>query len=138
MNDGDKTISIFQEWVPGSVTTLLVNFGPFSDRRVASYTKQILHGLLYLHSERVIHRDIKGSNILIDDRGVVKLCDFGASKVGSAPNKHAIYYGGNSELRAPHDQKPKQVKLLLSAVSNIPGTAFYLVQVEHADLTTLV
>lgn len=81
MNDSDKTISIFQEWVPGSVTTLLVNFGPFSDRRVAGYTEQILQGLLYLHSERVIHRDIKGGNILIDDRGVVKLCDFGASKV---------------------------------------------------------
>ncbi|CAN0127276.1 unnamed protein product, partial [Laminaria digitata] len=74
-------ISIFQEWVPGSVTTLLVNFGPFSDRRVASCTRQILQGLSYLHSERIIHRDIKGSNILIDDRGVVKLCDFGASKV---------------------------------------------------------
>lgn len=81
MNDSDKTISIFQEWVPGSVTTLLVNFGPFSDRRVAGYTEQILQGLLYLHNERVIHRDIKGGNILIDDRGVVKLCDFGASKV---------------------------------------------------------
>lgn len=81
MNDNEKTISIFQEWVPGSVTTLLVNFGPFSDRRIAGYTKQILQGLVYLHSERVIHRDIKGGNILIDDRGVVKLCDFGASKV---------------------------------------------------------
>lgn len=81
MNDSDKTISIFQEWIPGSVTTLLVNFGPFSDRRIAGYTKQILQGLVYLHSERVIHRDIKGGNILIDDRGVVKLCDFGASKV---------------------------------------------------------
>lgn len=81
VNDSEKTISIFQEWVPGSVTTLLVNFGPFSDRRIAGYTKQILQGLLYLHKERVIHRDIKGGNILIDDRGVVKLCDFGASKV---------------------------------------------------------
>ncbi|CAM9913167.1 unnamed protein product, partial [Ectocarpus sp. 8 AP-2014] len=81
VNDKEKTISIFQEWVPGSVTTLLVNFGPFSDRRIADYTKQILQGLVYLHSERVIHRDIKGGNILIDDRGVVKLCDFGASKV---------------------------------------------------------
>lgn len=69
--------------MPGSVTTLLVNFGPFSDRRIAGYTKQILQGLSYLHKERVIHRDIKGGNILIDDRGVVKLCDFGASKVRS-------------------------------------------------------
>ncbi|CAM9788287.1 unnamed protein product, partial [Choristocarpus tenellus] len=81
VNDIEKTISIFQEWVPGSVTSLLVNFGPFSDQRIASYTEQILHGLVYLHKKRVIHRDIKGGNILIDDRGVVKLCDFGASKM---------------------------------------------------------
>lgn len=87
VNDNEKTISIFQEWVPGSVTTLLVNFGPFSDGRIADYTKQILQGLVYLHSERVIHRDIKGGNILIDDRGVVKLCDFGASKVRTRRNR---------------------------------------------------
>ncbi|CAM9121815.1 unnamed protein product [Discosporangium mesarthrocarpum] len=81
VNDMEKTISIFQEWVPGSVTSLLENFGPFSDPRISSYTKQVLEGLAYLHSQRIIHRDIKGGNILIDDRGVVKLCDFGASKM---------------------------------------------------------
>lgn len=94
MNDNEKNISIFQEWVPGSVTTLLVNFGPFSDRRIAGYTKQILQGLVYLHGERVIHRDIKGGNILIDDRGVVKLCDFGASKVGKTEKSYIERTGG--------------------------------------------
>lgn len=83
VNYSEKTICIFQEWVPGSVTTLLVNFGPFPDKRVSYCTKQILGGLEYLHSERVIHRDIKGGNILINHRGVVKLCDFGASMVSS-------------------------------------------------------
>lgn len=99
MNDGEKTISIFQEWVPGSVTTLLVNFGPFSDRRIAGYTKQILQGLLYLHKERVIHRDIKGGNILIDDRGVVKLCDFGASKVRFRMDFNYLHDNGSENNR---------------------------------------
>ena len=45
-----------------------------------SYTKQILKGLKYLHTARIVHRDIKGGNILIDKDGSCRLADFGASQ----------------------------------------------------------
>eukprot|EP00604_Paraphysomonas_vestita_P004202 CAMPEP_0174822094 /NCGR_PEP_ID=MMETSP1107-20130205/13157_1 /TAXON_ID=36770 /ORGANISM="Paraphysomonas vestita, Strain GFlagA" /LENGTH=600 /DNA_ID=CAMNT_0016040107 /DNA_START=550 /DNA_END=2352 /DNA_ORIENTATION=+ len=79
--DVDKgVVYIFQEWVPGgSVAHLLKRFGPFSIGVVRTYTKQILEGLTYLHEHGIVHRDIKGGNILVDDSGVVKLADFGAS-----------------------------------------------------------
>ena len=40
----------------------------------------IINGLDYIHSQNIIHRDIKPANVLVDERGTVKLADFGASK----------------------------------------------------------
>ena len=74
-------LHIFQEWVTGgSVTSLLHKFGPFSMQVVRAYLFQILSGLSYLHDNHILHRDIKGGNVLVSDAGIVKLADFGSSK----------------------------------------------------------
>ena len=46
--------------VGGSITNLLTKYGPFDEKIVISYTRQILQGVGYLHQNQVIHRDIKG------------------------------------------------------------------------------
>jgi len=75
------TLDIFLEYVPGgSIASLIKRFGRLSEDIVKQFTKQILIGLLYLHENRIVHRDIKGANILINVEGVIKLADFGASK----------------------------------------------------------
>jgi len=74
-------LHIFQEWVSGgSVSSMISKFGTFSLDVIRSYMRQILHGLEYLHENNVIHRDLKGSNVLVTHDGIVKLADFGASR----------------------------------------------------------
>ena len=63
-------LNIFLEFVSGgSVQSMLVKFGKFKENMIRIYLTQILNGLDYLHSKGVIHRDIKGANILIDNNG---------------------------------------------------------------------
>ncbi|CAK9168034.1 unnamed protein product [Ilex paraguariensis] len=77
----EETLNILLEFVPGgSISSLLGKFGSFPEAVVRMYTKQLLWGLDYLHKNGIMHRDIKGANILVDNKGCIKLADFGASK----------------------------------------------------------
>lgn len=59
----------------GSVAALVKRYGRLSEDVARIYTKQILLGLDYLHQNNIVHRDIKGANILVNCEGVVKLAD---------------------------------------------------------------
>lgn len=63
----------------GSLHNICKRFGKFPENLVAVYISQVLEGLVYLHDQGVIHRDIKGANILTIKDGAVKLADFGVA-----------------------------------------------------------
>lgn len=69
------------EYVPGgSVAALLRNYGAFEEPLVRNFVRQILEGLNYVHERGIVHRDIKGANVLVDNKGGIKVSDFGVSK----------------------------------------------------------
>ena len=75
------SISIFLEYISGgSVGSCLRKHGKFEESVVASLTRQVLDGLAYLHTEGILHRDLKADNILLDTDGTCKISDFGISK----------------------------------------------------------
>ncbi|KAJ2899110.1 mitogen-activated protein kinase [Zalerion maritima] len=92
-------LNIFLEYVPGgSVQTMLNSYGALPEPLVRSFVRQILTGLSYLHTRDVIHRDIKGANILVDNKGMIKISDFGVSKKLEASN---ILQGANNNRHRP-------------------------------------
>uniref|UniRef100_A0A8C8H1U8 Mitogen-activated protein kinase kinase kinase 2 n=3 Tax=Oncorhynchus TaxID=8016 RepID=A0A8C8H1U8_ONCTS len=80
-DSNERTLSIFMEYMPGgSIKDQLKSYGALTENVTRRYTRQILEGVSYLHSNMIVHRDIKGANILRDSVGNVKLGDFGASR----------------------------------------------------------
>lgn len=80
-NSDDQHFNIFLEYVPGgSVAAMLNSYGQLQEPLIRNFVRQILTGLSYLHGRDIIHRDIKGANVLVDNKGSIKISDFGISK----------------------------------------------------------
>mmetsp|Transcript_13735 Transcript_13735/g.15656 ORF Transcript_13735/g.15656 Transcript_13735/m.15656 type:complete len:395 (+) Transcript_13735:363-1547(+) len=66
----------------GDIANTMKHIGmPFTIRQIQIFTASVVLGLRYLHESKIVHRDIKGLNILLTRSGKVKICDFGTSEI---------------------------------------------------------
>jgi len=102
---GGETLSLFMEYVPGGSLGDLARGleHDLDERTVATYARQVLLGLQYLHRNQILHRDVKGDNVLLDpSQGIVKLTDF-----GSARRLQQSMMGGMSVAGTPNFMSPE-------------------------------
>ncbi|XP_028760676.1 uncharacterized protein LOC114719367 isoform X2 [Neltuma alba] len=96
---------IYMELVqPGSLKKYITYRGALQESLVRDFTAQILSGLVYLHRRRVVHRDIKPHNILVDSKNNVKLADFAlAEQLAESAGQHStpgtLYYAAPEVLK---------------------------------------
>jgi len=79
---------IVMQYVDGATLEQIINVKPPGIRRALDIALQLCSGMIEAHENRVIHRDIKPGNIMVDKKGVVKILDFGLAKFGKeSPSK---------------------------------------------------
>ena len=105
------TMCIFMEYVDGPTLSSLAQAG-MDEMEAARIMRHVVAGLKHLHSHDLVHRDVKGENVLLSaDRSVAKLCDFGFLKMlGGAPDvRSVIQTEGNTLAGTPGWMAPEVV-----------------------------
>ncbi len=77
----ENVFFIVMEFVPGeTLETIIVREGALDLSSALDYTCQICNAVEHAHRQNVIHRDLRPSNVLVTDRGLLKVADFGTSR----------------------------------------------------------
>ena len=76
---------VFEYMKGGSVYDHLRNSGTYPIQHVLRTALEVCRGMDYLHKKKILHRDLKAANLLIDEHGTVKIADFGVARVIDSP-----------------------------------------------------
>ncbi|KAM7179718.1 cyclin-dependent kinase 17 isoform 3-T5 [Macrochelys suwanniensis] len=84
----DKSLTLVFEYLDKDLKQYMDDCGNImSMHNVKLFLYQILRGLAYCHRRKVLHRDLKPQNLLINEKGELKLADFGLARAKSVPTK---------------------------------------------------
>ncbi|XP_009080555.1 PREDICTED: cyclin-dependent kinase 18, partial [Acanthisitta chloris] len=84
----ERSLTLVFEYLENDLKQYLDNCGNLmSVHNVKIFMFQLLRGLAYCHGRKILHRDLKPQNLLINERGELKLADFGLARAKSVPTK---------------------------------------------------
>ncbi|XP_026742685.1 serine/threonine-protein kinase fused [Trichoplusia ni] len=79
--DTESELVVVTEYAEKELHSILAKEGCLNEDQVKKITWDLVSALYYLHSHRVLHRDLKPQNVLLDSSGCAKLCDFGLARI---------------------------------------------------------
>ncbi|XP_077162010.1 serine/threonine-protein kinase N3 isoform X1 [Paroedura picta] len=89
------------EYTPGGDLMMRIHSDVFSEHVTRFYSACVVLGLQFLHYKKIIYRDLKLDNLLLDARGFVKIADFGLCKEGMGFGDRTSTFCGTPEFLAP-------------------------------------
>lgn len=119
LDEGDSCYMIVTELLKTPLDKYLTTIAVSDVERMMVICRDISDGLAYLHSSRVLHRDIKPPNIMMSDDGSFKFIDFGLSQIqeNSKATKSTTRIAGTEDYMSP--EKTRGVEILFSKVSSL-------------------
>lgn len=130
----DSMLWIVMEYCGGGSCVDLIRFNytlGIPEEKVAFITFNVLHGLIYLHRQKIIHRDIKAANILLTLDGKIKMGDFGVSAQIQSTLKRNTFVG------TPYWMAPEIVMNYKSSSSSSSSNSYNYGYNEMADIWSL-
>uniref|UniRef100_A0A8C9EVR9 Serine/threonine-protein kinase N3 n=1 Tax=Pavo cristatus TaxID=9049 RepID=A0A8C9EVR9_PAVCR len=89
------------EYTPGGDLMMRIHEDVFPERTAQFYTACVVLGLQFLHEKKIVYRDLKLDNLLLDAEGFVKIADFGLCKEGIGFGDRTNTFCGTPEFLAP-------------------------------------
>ena len=118
----------FLEYCPnGTLMTYITDNGPPSGTLLLGLMKSLLTAVEFIHSQRVVHLDIKPNNILFDRYGRAKLADFGISRLVDDENGKIDHHAGTVAFMAPEMLRPGRFDPFKADIWALGITFFYLI-----------
>jgi serine/threonine protein kinase len=110
IDEGD-TVAFVMEYIEGeTLKEHLDRKGKLNDDEIKNFFSQMLEAVGYVHEQNLVHRDIKPSNFMINQKGQVKLLDFGIAKTTDVTSSEYTQTGTGIQMGTPLYMSPEQVK----------------------------
>ena len=110
---GESDFALFyflMEYVDGATLRQLIQTDDLSPDEALAIVPQICDALQFAHDEGIVHRDVKPENILLDQRGRVKIADFGLAKLATRSEHDFTLTGTHQVMGTPRYMAPEQME----------------------------